>query len=141
MHDQQNTENQEQTAQVPHRQLAPSTQGTMVYVHNPIKVSAHDHARSPEMAGALVQVHSLEMVVPPQVPLAPHQKPTGISMARIQYKQMCRNSKAYKEYYAIATGETTPKPKASVRRTRSSSDTSITPPTAAASPRLATFAK
>nr|GEU57934.1 hypothetical protein [Tanacetum cinerariifolium] len=47
-----------------------------------------------------------------------------------------RNSKAYKEYYAIKTGEAAPKPKASVRRTRSSSDTSITPPTAAASPRL-----
>nr|GEV69119.1 hypothetical protein [Tanacetum cinerariifolium] len=44
--------------------------------------------------------------------------------------------KAYKEYYGIATGEAAPKPKASVRRTRSSSDTSITPPTAAASPRL-----
>nr|GEV09401.1 hypothetical protein [Tanacetum cinerariifolium] len=29
-----------------------------------------------------------------------------------------RNSKAYKEYYAIATGEAAPKPKASVRRTR-----------------------
>nr|GEV56793.1 hypothetical protein [Tanacetum cinerariifolium] len=41
-----------------------------------------------------------------------------------------RNFKAYKEYYAIATGEAAPKPKASVRRTRSSSDTSITPPTA-----------
>nr|GEY47896.1 reverse transcriptase domain-containing protein [Tanacetum cinerariifolium] len=44
-----------------------------------------------------------------------------------------RNSKAYKEYYAIATGEAAPKPKASVRRTRSSSDTSITLSTAAAS--------
>nr|GFB06753.1 hypothetical protein [Tanacetum cinerariifolium] len=43
------------------------------------------------------------------------------------------NSKAYKEYYAIATGEAAPKPKASVRRTRSSSDTSITPPIVAAS--------
>nr|GEX72080.1 uncharacterized mitochondrial protein AtMg00810-like [Tanacetum cinerariifolium] len=52
-----------------------------------------------------------------------------------------RNSKAYKEYYAIATGEAAPKPKANVRRTRSSSDTSITPPTAAASPRLKAFAK
>nr|GFB69574.1 hypothetical protein [Tanacetum cinerariifolium] len=52
-----------------------------------------------------------------------------------------RNSKAYKEYYAIATGEAAPKPKASVRRTRSSSDTSITPPTAATSPRLKAFAK
>nr|GEU91238.1 ribonuclease H [Tanacetum cinerariifolium] len=52
-----------------------------------------------------------------------------------------RNSKAYKEYYAIATGEAAPKLKASVRRTRSSSDTSITPPTAAASPRLTASAK
>nr|GEX30289.1 hypothetical protein [Tanacetum cinerariifolium] len=49
--------------------------------------------------------------------------------------------KAYKEYYAIAIGEATPKPKASFRRTRSSSDTSITPPTAAASPRLIASAK
>nr|GEW46778.1 hypothetical protein [Tanacetum cinerariifolium] len=39
------------------------------------------------------------------------------------------NSNAYKEYYAIATGAAPPKPKASVRRTRSSSNTSITPPT------------
>nr|GFA38767.1 hypothetical protein [Tanacetum cinerariifolium] len=31
-----------------------------------------------------------------------------------------RNSKAYKEYYAVATGATPPKPKASVRKTRSS---------------------
>nr|GEX62236.1 hypothetical protein [Tanacetum cinerariifolium] len=52
-----------------------------------------------------------------------------------------RNSKAYKEYYAIATGEAAPMPKASVRRTRNSSNTSITPPTAAASPRLTAFAK
>nr|GEV97841.1 hypothetical protein [Tanacetum cinerariifolium] len=42
-----------------------------------------------------------------------------------------KNSKAYKEYYAIATGEAAPKPKASVKRTRSSSDTSITHPTPA----------
>nr|GFD27678.1 hypothetical protein [Tanacetum cinerariifolium] len=47
-----------------------------------------------------------------------------------------RNSNAYKQYYAIATGAAPPKPKASVRRTRSSSDTSITPPTATAGPRL-----
>nr|GEY90134.1 hypothetical protein [Tanacetum cinerariifolium] len=46
-----------------------------------------------------------------------------------------RNSKAYKEYYAIATREAAPKPKASVRRTRSGSDTSITSPTAIATPR------
>nr|GEW21994.1 retrotransposon protein, putative, Ty1-copia subclass [Tanacetum cinerariifolium] len=42
---------------------------------------------------------------------------------------------------AITTGEAAPKPKASVRRTRSSSETSITPPTAAASPRLTASTK
>nr|GEX64042.1 retrovirus-related Pol polyprotein from transposon TNT 1-94 [Tanacetum cinerariifolium] len=47
-----------------------------------------------------------------------------------------KNYNAYKEYYAIATGAAPPKPKASVRRTRSSSNTSITPPTDAAGPRL-----
>nr|GFA76048.1 hypothetical protein [Tanacetum cinerariifolium]GFA76053.1 hypothetical protein [Tanacetum cinerariifolium]GFA76076.1 hypothetical protein [Tanacetum cinerariifolium]GFA76556.1 hypothetical protein [Tanacetum cinerariifolium] len=52
-----------------------------------------------------------------------------------------RNSNAYKEYYAVATGATPPKPKASVRKTRSSSDTTITPPTAAAGPRLTTSKK
>nr|GFB26426.1 hypothetical protein [Tanacetum cinerariifolium] len=52
-----------------------------------------------------------------------------------------RNSKAYKEYYAIATGEVAPKPKASVRRTKSSSNISITSPTVAASPRLTASAK
>nr|GEW23400.1 retrovirus-related Pol polyprotein from transposon TNT 1-94 [Tanacetum cinerariifolium] len=43
-----------------------------------------------------------------------------------------RNSNAYKEYYA---------PKASVQKTRSSSDTSVTPPTVAAGPRLTTSGK
>nr|GEU36954.1 hypothetical protein [Tanacetum cinerariifolium] len=52
-----------------------------------------------------------------------------------------RNSNAYKEYYAIATRAAPPKPKASDRRTRSSFDTSITPPTVAASPRLTASAK
>nr|GEW17736.1 hypothetical protein [Tanacetum cinerariifolium] len=51
------------------------------------------------------------------------------------------NSNAYKEYYAIATGAAPPKPKASVWRTRSSSDTSITPPTATAGPRLTSSQK
>nr|GEX20745.1 hypothetical protein [Tanacetum cinerariifolium] len=41
-----------------------------------------------------------------------------------------RNTKAYKEYYAFATGEAVPKPKTSARRKRSGSDTSITPPAA-----------
>nr|GEV61162.1 hypothetical protein [Tanacetum cinerariifolium] len=47
----------------------------------------------------------------------------------------------YHKRNTIATGEAAPKPKASVRRTRSSSDTSITPPTAAASLRLIASAK
>nr|GFB06266.1 hypothetical protein [Tanacetum cinerariifolium] len=41
-----------------------------------------------------------------------------------------RNTKAYKEYYAFATGKAAPKPKASARRKKSDSDTSITPLTA-----------
>nr|GEX71759.1 hypothetical protein [Tanacetum cinerariifolium] len=45
-----------------------------------------------------------------------------------------RNTKAYKEYYAFATGETAPKPKAIARRKMSGSDTSITPPTATTTP-------
>nr|GFA86324.1 hypothetical protein [Tanacetum cinerariifolium] len=52
-----------------------------------------------------------------------------------------KNSNAYKEYYDVATGATPPNPKASVRKTRSSSDTTITPPTAAAGPRLSTSEK
>nr|GFB27208.1 hypothetical protein [Tanacetum cinerariifolium] len=45
-----------------------------------------------------------------------------------------RNTKAYKEYYAYATGEATPKPKASAKRKRNDSDTSITPRTATPTP-------
>nr|GEX22987.1 copia protein [Tanacetum cinerariifolium] len=52
-----------------------------------------------------------------------------------------RNSNAYKEYYAVATGVTLPKPKASVQKNRSSFDTTITPLTVAAGPRLSTSAK
>nr|GEV32007.1 uncharacterized mitochondrial protein AtMg00810-like [Tanacetum cinerariifolium] len=52
-----------------------------------------------------------------------------------------KKSNAYKEYYSVATGATPPKPKASVRKTRSSSYTTITPPTAAAGLRLTTFEK
>nr|GEW93134.1 hypothetical protein [Tanacetum cinerariifolium] len=55
--------------------------------------------------------------------------------------EVIRNSNAYKEYYAVATGATPLKPKASVQKTRSSSDTTITPPTTAAGPRLSTFTK
>nr|GEY53453.1 hypothetical protein [Tanacetum cinerariifolium] len=60
-----------------------------------------------------------------------------------------RNTKAYKEYYAFATGEAIPKPKATARRKRIGSYTSITPPTAtitptqtvAVTPRLTTAVK
>nr|GFB66202.1 hypothetical protein [Tanacetum cinerariifolium] len=50
-----------------------------------------------------------------------------------------RNTKAYKEYYACATGEAAPKPKASARRKKGKSDSSTTPPTAVASPRPITM--
>nr|GFB53825.1 hypothetical protein [Tanacetum cinerariifolium] len=46
-----------------------------------------------------------------------------------------RNTKPYKEYYACATGEAAPKPKASSRRKKGGFDSSTTPPTAVASPR------
>nr|GEY82515.1 hypothetical protein [Tanacetum cinerariifolium] len=45
-----------------------------------------------------------------------------------------RNTKAYKEYYACATGEAAPKPKASARRKRGGFDSSTTPPTPIATP-------
>nr|GEX06059.1 ribonuclease H-like domain-containing protein [Tanacetum cinerariifolium] len=45
-----------------------------------------------------------------------------------------RNTKAYKEYYACATREAAPKPKASARRKKGGSNSSTTPPTAVASP-------
>nr|GEU91640.1 retrovirus-related Pol polyprotein from transposon TNT 1-94 [Tanacetum cinerariifolium] len=51
------------------------------------------------------------------------------------------NSNAYKEYYAVGTRVTSPKPKASVQKTRSSSDIIITPLTAAAGLRLTTSKK
>nr|GFB47157.1 hypothetical protein [Tanacetum cinerariifolium] len=52
-----------------------------------------------------------------------------------------RNSDTYKEYYIVETSATPPKTKASVRKTRSSSDTTVTPSTAAAGPRLSTSSK
>nr|GFA08567.1 hypothetical protein [Tanacetum cinerariifolium] len=45
-----------------------------------------------------------------------------------------RNTKAYKEDYACATGEAAPKPKASARRKKGGSDSSTTPPTPIATP-------
>nr|GEZ38326.1 hypothetical protein [Tanacetum cinerariifolium] len=53
-----------------------------------------------------------------------------------------KNSEAYKEYYVVATRATPPKTKASVRKTKSSSDATVTPPpTAAADTRLFTSTK
>nr|GEX13917.1 hypothetical protein [Tanacetum cinerariifolium] len=52
-----------------------------------------------------------------------------------------RNSDAYKEYYAVSKGATPSKTKANVQNTRSSFNTTITPPTAAAGPRRSTSAK
>nr|GEU52321.1 hypothetical protein [Tanacetum cinerariifolium] len=51
-----------------------------------------------------------------------------------------RNTEAYKEYYAVASGAAPPKTKASFKKTKSSSDTIITLPTAAGT-RLLTSAK
>nr|GEU96248.1 hypothetical protein [Tanacetum cinerariifolium] len=51
-----------------------------------------------------------------------------------------RNSAAYKEYYAIASGAEPPKTKASVRKTQSSSDTTMPPPVAKGT-RIQTLAK
>nr|GEY23674.1 hypothetical protein [Tanacetum cinerariifolium] len=60
---------------------------------------------------------------------------------RIELKnEDSRNSTAYKEYYAIASGAAPPKTKASVKKTQSSFDTTITPPMVA-STRLLTSAK
>nr|GEU49092.1 hypothetical protein [Tanacetum cinerariifolium] len=53
-----------------------------------------------------------------------------------------KNSEAYKEYYAFATGGTPPNTKASVRKTKSGFDTTVTPPpTADAGTRLFTSIK
>nr|GFA90284.1 hypothetical protein [Tanacetum cinerariifolium] len=58
-----------------------------------------------------------------------------------------RNTNTYKEYYACATGEATPKPKASARRKRGGSASSTTPSTPIATltplaaPRLTAAAK
>nr|GEZ86449.1 hypothetical protein [Tanacetum cinerariifolium] len=58
-----------------------------------------------------------------------------------------RNSKAYKEYYACATGEAAPKPKASARKKKGDSASSTTPPIltpttiVVSAPRLSAIAK
>nr|GFD11464.1 hypothetical protein [Tanacetum cinerariifolium] len=58
-----------------------------------------------------------------------------------------KNSKAYKEYHACATGEAAPKPKASARKNKGDSASSTTPPTltpttiVVSAPRLSATAK
>nr|GEX40481.1 hypothetical protein [Tanacetum cinerariifolium] len=66
---------------------------------------------------------------------------------QVEHKDTKKSNEMYyprftKEYYAVATGATPPKTKASVRKTKSSSNTTITPPlTAAAGTKLFTSAK
>nr|GFA05902.1 hypothetical protein [Tanacetum cinerariifolium] len=52
-----------------------------------------------------------------------------------------RNTKAYKEYYAFATREAAPKPKARARRKQNGSHTFITPLTVVVTPKLTAAAK
>nr|GEW63396.1 retrovirus-related Pol polyprotein from transposon TNT 1-94 [Tanacetum cinerariifolium] len=73
-------------------------------------------------------------------PLIPRRNKFGALLPIELTNEEIRNSNAYKEYYAIATGAAPPKPKASVRKTRSSFDTIVTP-TAAVGLRLATSEK
>nr|GEV19719.1 retrovirus-related Pol polyprotein from transposon TNT 1-94 [Tanacetum cinerariifolium] len=63
------------------------------------------------------------------------------SFAAIINKCLTGKSLGYDILRLCLSGDTPPKPKASVRKTRSSSNTTITPPTAAAGPRLTTFEK
>nr|GFB55036.1 hypothetical protein [Tanacetum cinerariifolium] len=58
----------------------------------------------------------------------------GIMSGMMYCSLRSRNIKAYKEYYACATGEAAPKPKASARKKTSGSASSITPPTPIATP-------
>nr|GEW65231.1 hypothetical protein [Tanacetum cinerariifolium] len=76
-----------------------------------------------------------------QDPSIPRRNKFGAILPIELTNEAIRNSNAYKEYYAVATGAAAPKPKASVQKTRSSFDTTITPPTAAAGQRLTTSQK
>nr|GFA04417.1 ribonuclease H [Tanacetum cinerariifolium] len=58
----------------------------------------------------------------------------GITSGMMYCSLRSRNDKAYKEYYACATGEAVPKPKASARKKTGGSASSITPPTPIATP-------
>nr|GEW70109.1 hypothetical protein [Tanacetum cinerariifolium] len=93
-------------------------------------------------------IHHGDVMIPPKDELAQELEDLSRTgpynkclTGKISGYDSLRNSNAYKEHYAVATGVTPPKPKASVRKTRSNSDTTITPPTAATGPRLTTFEK
>nr|GFC54946.1 hypothetical protein [Tanacetum cinerariifolium] len=75
--------------------------------------------------------------------LVPHAKRLRIGRSNFRLLS-CRNSGRQPLFIiilSVATGATPPKPKANVRKTRSSYDTTITPPTAVVGPRLTTFEK
>nr|GEY66982.1 hypothetical protein [Tanacetum cinerariifolium] len=71
-------------------------------------------------------------------PSIPRRNKFGVMLPIELTNEDIRNSEAYKEYYAVALGAAPPKTKASVRNTKSSSDTTITPLTAAGT-RLSTL--
>nr|GEY95659.1 hypothetical protein [Tanacetum cinerariifolium] len=73
-------------------------------------------------------------------PLIPRRNKFGVMLPVELTNEDIRNFEAYKEYYAIALGAAPPKTKASVRKTKSSFDTTITPLTIAGT-RLSTLAK
>nr|GEV19560.1 hypothetical protein [Tanacetum cinerariifolium] len=74
-------------------------------------------------------------------PLIPKRNKFGAVLPIELTNEDIKNSEAYKEYYAVATGAAPPKTKASVQKTKSSFDTTVTPPTAVTGTRLSTSAK
>nr|GEU93249.1 hypothetical protein [Tanacetum cinerariifolium] len=73
-------------------------------------------------------------------PCIPMRNKVGAILSVELTNEAIRNSAAYKEYYAIASGAEPPKTKVSVRKTQSSSDTTMPPPVAKGT-RLQTLAK
>nr|GFA34928.1 hypothetical protein [Tanacetum cinerariifolium] len=73
-------------------------------------------------------------------PLIPRRNKFGVMLSIKLTNEDIKNSEAYKEYYAVASGAAPLKNKASVRKMKSSSDTTITPTTAAGT-RLSTSTK
>nr|GEW55240.1 hypothetical protein [Tanacetum cinerariifolium] len=73
-------------------------------------------------------------------PSIPRRNKFGVMLPVELTNKDIKNSEAYKEYYAVASGATPPKTKASVRKMKSSFDTTITPLTAAGI-KLSTSAK